>query len=608
MAQRSNNSNRRGNKEREEKYGKTKNYKGKNRQQNKVDTHNGRKDLLDDGKAGMNNNPAWYYTDEELAEQMSRFPMTQFPGLAQYEGSKLPVVMRICLSPHIVNTNYSRDLSSDDLKTLNELKLEGINLAAQKWWSMLTTYSGRGSTYTKNDLAILFAFIGEIISNYEFIRRAFGVLTTYSQRNRALPRLIVNAMGVDFDDFIKNSPNYRLRMNTLVAMINQLPIPSNVTYFAKCQDLYQHIYMDSNTEMAQFYVHVPGTTWMLDEELLQSGSVLLTHDFVQQLDTTDKVWKDKVTRTDATTLGDYIDILEKQVSLLLNSSTYSIIYADILNVASKVNLSLWHFDTIKEDYVVVPEYNEFALMQIHNMSYFGPIAANGSDTAAAGRPTRIVANDVVCDATADVVVQATALRAKTTATSTAASLVRPVKFEDGANNHQFYSKPMLDLHSINPDRDMRIDSTRYIIVMPEGSKFMYQTNGSDVADVTGLVFPDHFCTGISFICMKSSASTAEYETVSVKGLLGYLNNYGATVGWGDVDTQAILIGMYNEHPPVLLRESNLGVTISADAITVGRLSAVNYPIAWDVDCWTELDATWLDRVANLTYLGLFDLR
>lgn len=240
--------------------------------------HNDRSDQMSKPEDGRNNNPAWYYTDPEMADQISRFSFNQFAGLSKPYGKYVPQIMGIYLNPSPGVTPINGPLATDPWREAAvKAQNKGINMASLKWWSILTATSGRIAPYTRNDVAVLILALSEVVSIYEYIRRTLGLYMAYSLRNRVLPQGLIEASGIDADDLARKHPNYRLRMNTLVARINQLPIPGNIMYIAKAQDLYQHIYADSDSPMAQFYVVSPSTTWVIDEDTApETGTILRT--------------------------------------------------------------------------------------------------------------------------------------------------------------------------------------------------------------------------------------------------------------------------------------------------------------------------------------------
>lgn len=577
---------------------------------------NNRGDLMAKPTDGSNNDPAWYYSDPELMEQISRFPMTGIAGQGRINNHEIPSVMRIDLAPNLTNTelDFSNYSKANYLAALKDIKLRGINLASQKWWSMLTAASGRGSVYTKNDIAILFGAIGEIISVYEFIRRAFGVLTPYSQRNRSLPTILLEAMNVEPQDFIKEAPNYRLQMNTLIAMIDQLPIPGNVAYFAKCQDLYQHVYMDTQSQMAQFYVHVPAYTWKLDEDGLQSGSRLVPVDMAETWGSYQYV--DRKPQK----MQVYIDTLKEMVNELLSSSTYSVIYADILHVSATSNITLWTFDTIKEDYMVVPEYNEYALSQIHNSTWLGPVGSASvqrtASTWSTDHYTSFAPDEVVCDPNLDVVVQNTSLVGMCAdnfgSTATTYTLVGyNGEGEDASSGTYSYNvqlrKPVLDLKTLEPDVTTRIDSTRYLATLTPQVTVIRSVASSARFAARRIVLPDHFIAGIVILTVNNASYDAKAGRVYPTSLMGCTITPSGTANV----CSSFMVNVFEQHPALSYTtryNSEWQNSYIEKVITGTNILFVPNEVLWDVDCWTALDDEWLRRVNDVAYIGLFDVR
>jgi hypothetical protein len=306
------------------------------------------------------NDPNWYFRDKALADQTSALSFQQLAGQSIVTSeATYPVgnIVAISLSPAPGVTPGATGYDSLDIQS------NGINLAGFKLFSKLSAYTGRKADYAPSDISIMILKMGEVLSQFEWIRRCFGVANIYSLRNRAYPRAILRAMSVDPDDLFTNLANYRMRFNGLVTLLNQVPIPKGIPYFDKCAALYEKIYVDQNSPMAQTLFYTMGTTWNLDEQTDPSGSRLRTDSW-----TTNYL---SGLKFGAIPMSNYLNFLERSVMELLNSSTFQVVYTDLLNLSVKLGTKFWVLDYLFEGYTVAPEFNMNFLLQVHNCTING---------------------------------------------------------------------------------------------------------------------------------------------------------------------------------------------------------------------------------------------
>lgn len=331
---------------------------GRKPQDRKVDEGRGKKpEELDETRS---NNPSWYFTDEKLADQVTQLSFQQLAGYPiNYDGTDfdVPNIVRIGLNPAPgvqLSKNYNTALSQNS----------AINLAGFRLYSKLSSVTGRVATYAPQDVSTMILAMGEAISMFEYIRRAFGVAYSMNMRNRDYPRNVLEfGMCIDADDLFANFADYVTEYNKYVTLFNQVPIPKNVAYFDKCAKIYERIYLDANSSMAQTLVPVPYSTWVLDETSYSGGSILKTTPV-----TCDTSWLPLAITQN---MSVYLNLLGTMVSALLNSSSLQVVYTDILNYAVKQTMEFWKMDYYEMSYQVFPEYDENFLLQMHNATIAG---------------------------------------------------------------------------------------------------------------------------------------------------------------------------------------------------------------------------------------------
>lgn len=397
----------------------------------------------------LNNHPSWYFDDPTLASQVSRFSFNQFIGQSNlFTGSSInwdvPVTMQLFFNP------------SPGFNSPNDPGFSGINQAGIKLYTALTSGNAKNAQYAPQDVTTLMLALGEVLSMSEMLRRALGLAFTYNKRNWAYARDIIAAAGVEPESMLANLAKYRLLFNTTVNEINKIAFPATIKYFEKCVYMYSHVWLDSESPMSQTYIYLPMSTWELDENTYEGGTILKTK----------MIWNGDVPRE----FEDLLAILRGMIDNILESATFNYIYADVLRLFGDGGLYTVPF--ITEDYVVVPEYDPLALLQINNATSIG--VPNGTQFVATGDSPQTPANDVY---------------------------PMPVPAGGGRGNRLIYcpqwnnvSSPfdkgvILNFpHSMgDPDETQRIESTRFVSMITNH-------DGTDVTD--GAALPDHYLCSV----------------------------------------------------------------------------------------------------------------
>lgn len=559
-------------------------------------TPDNRKDNMDGNKRGdFPNDPQWYYGDAIIADEISRFSFNQFAGITTEclrgggDEIDLPTVMVIPLNPcpgvTPANPGPYRDNGTN--------QVNGINQALQQWWSVLTSRSGRGATYSKSDVGMLILALGEIISTIEHLRKVLGIAFTYNLRNRIVPGGLVTAMGIDEYDLMSQLADYRLRLNTLIMRLNKIPIPGNIEYFRKCQDLYQKLYVDSISDMAQFYVLVPATTWQINEILSQTGTVLETIDGFYHIHD-DGITQERYLEFRPRLFSEWLDELEQMIAALMNSSTFSNIYSDLLNASALGAISLWSFDLVPENYSVMPEYNEMMLLMIHNLlptgmqhvQYYNMLTHIDAGTDYASRfDLGTPMNDVFTDPDEDFIV------------------FNPLfhSIFGAGETRKFTAPPILmDMLQPNPDVNTRIEVGVYKwgSFLADGVLNILDnanTNISGKCQIFDLSLPDHYVV-MPFIftaidCTYSSTDSMQLVDLLMSPISGPTGN------------------VYNKDWYAYLQSKFQWAPVS---FMDRHTAASGYIERWnpygELNYYTLLDNKWFVNVNDAKYFGLFQIK
>lgn len=495
--------------------------------------------------AGRHNDPNWYFLDAAIANEASSFSFDQYVGvetslpvrvygstatsLQAEAAAPVPAIMVLEMAPSPGDTS--------DIKT-------GINIAALKTYSTLSSMNAKTVNYAPQDITTLILGVGEIISTLEHIRRAFGVAFTYNQRNRSLPYKLLDGMGFNPDDFLDNIAQHRLQFNSWITAINKLPLLNNIAYLYKCMDIYQNVYMDSDSSMAQIVLMKPNLTWRINETYSDQGTGLSTVTLPGSFggsSATTNTW-DK-----------WAGIVDDMIDTLFTSATYNYIYSDILNYSTKTGAKLFYMDYLREDYSVVPQYNRTFMLQVHNAT----IAGVPNATQATNGTTR--GNDVAPNVNKNIVDYNPLFR--------------------GFGTSVLPTLAIVDFDTSNPSLEDRIEATRYIALM----KFVEGAGTQPTAVFAGA--PDHFVTHVNL----------QYGADKVETIDTSFPYYNGEEKFGNIK------------PYVLKNQVDWSPLMVITSLPEEG-NTVSMTLSGDVNYYTTLDPEWFARVNDLTFQALFTLR
>lgn len=303
------------------------------------------------------NDPSWMVLDAEMAQSCTAFTFNQFvgvpteligpPGFSQREIFTHPSIMKVFLNP---SAGYGADV------------LDPINQCALKMYTALSANNAKTTQYGPEDVIMCELALGEIVSLASYIVRAFGTSNISNPRNRSWPVKVIEAMGINYDDFAANYEVYRGRFNLLVTRAGAIVFPMSIDYFKACAALYDTVFLDSISDMAQTIITVPYSGWILDEASNESGSVLETVDYPFRN-------KSKVK------MAEVLDIFEDMINAMLTSSTLNYLYTDILKLAG--DAARFALPAIASGYVSIPMYSEEFRVQLENAVIVGAPIPDG---------------------------------------------------------------------------------------------------------------------------------------------------------------------------------------------------------------------------------------
>ena len=551
---------------------KTSGNRNRNYSKGKGKAKTGKDDYHEDkitGSESYDNNPEWYIIDPVTADQASGFSFANFIGEAINIGTtgtsdiknsgytvNIGSIMRIGLMPSLGSVGM--DINA---------KTAAINQQGFKMYSRLSSVNSKNTQYLPNDITTMILAIGELIKMVNWGQRTFGLTWVYNLRNRTMPKRLIELSGFDPDDLFKNLAQYRIEFNTLMVQANKIPFPSNINYFNKCAQVFSSVYKDEETDMSQMYVFAPDSVWLIDETGAE-GTILKTHYLPNA----------------PIKFSAYLTLLESMINTLLTSATYNYVYADIVNFAAKnsgkMNMQMLNFATVPDDYIVMPEYNEPMLSQIHNLSIMSyPIdSGKGTETYSITYKDETIEtftnnNDVIPN------VETLSMFYKPAFTGKG----------DGADVFTAFmasADRILDFHTSSPNTGMRLEATR----LTSGCRKVKQNKAGEAHPFTysDLVSSDHY---VSTLFVVGAEGKPDYE-ISSNGILFWDNTM---LGFS---VYALgLISQFKERPIFYIGDISSG----SDPY-VGQIKS----IFSDLDFFTTIDMDTLKRINDLSLYGLFE--
>lgn len=300
------------------------------------------------------NDPSWYAASAELLRDSASLSYNNAIG----------VKMDLGINGYLGNPSNCPGLkSSPGIMAFKVVPGPGIskdnssavNVAARNIYSFVRHQNSGHANYDSPDLMLYLLAMDEIYAFYNNLKRVYGVMSSYSIKNRYMPAALVTAMGFDYDDLIHHLPELRYYINMLCNKINTLCVPSTMTYMIRHSWLFSNVYADSDDPKAQLYVFRQGGYRTYEEKELPAVLKM-------------NVLPSRIKYDDIRAAGD------NMLSKIIESEDMNIMSGDILKAYGEGNL--FRVVPVEDNYSVTPVYNEEVLMQIENMTILPSVSVN----------------------------------------------------------------------------------------------------------------------------------------------------------------------------------------------------------------------------------------
>lgn len=310
------------------------------------------------------NNLEWWKNYPALTDNVTNLPFNWIPG------RRLELTNN---NPNEVETKVGSIAIAKYMPTIghSESDADAFNTQIrQLWLDMHRKYRGIGK-YEKSDLGMMILAVNSLFSTIAKFERIYGVINTYHVGNRVVPNGLKDALGIDID-LEMNLADFRYLLNLYIAKAKQLCLPKGLSILEADVTNLSNLFKDSANERAFIFGFDTTKFGVYASEFgdpngtPQIGSCVKFCDFGQYMNGSTPSGDAAFMKTDIA------DILEKQVSLLLNDEDIAIMCSDLLAAYGPENVMT--LSDLPEDYKVEPVHDYERLVQFHNLTIHGDVA------------------------------------------------------------------------------------------------------------------------------------------------------------------------------------------------------------------------------------------
>jgi len=321
------------------------------------------------------NDPRWYASSEQLLKDA--FSLSMPYQLGAGFTSNLPSSDPATMTQ---KTYYAPGICTIRLAPLPGKSSNGsspVNLAAHKICAWVRHANSGHANYDPADLMMYILAMDNAYMLYNFLVRAYGVMRLYNQVNRYTPKMLVQAMHLDFDDLNKNLANFRYKINYFANALASFAVPATLPYITRHQWLFQDVYTDEPDFKSQLYMFIPECLYKWNEKVVSPGSAEVPGYLSPVL----IGGYTNPNNNDLLTYSDISQMIDQFLSPLVTSEDFNIMGGDIIKAYGLNNCLVIH--EIDENYTVIPVPEETALKQIENSNCFERVDLSGNITQSA---------------------------------------------------------------------------------------------------------------------------------------------------------------------------------------------------------------------------------
>lgn len=299
------------------------------------------------------NDPSWYAQTPELMQLAANIPFSQAAGT--------PFNLDITA---LENGNDMPDMTVPGIMTLSiipcpsgaESPTAPLNIAATSIFSFVRHANSGTPQYNSPDLMLYCLSMGQVYAYINFLQRIYGCMNLYANMNRYLPRALVQAQNVNYDNVLQNLPNFKYGIDTLIHKAASLACPAAMTYFKRLAFMFSGVYAEGESIKDQLYMYVPAGFMQYSDTAETTGGSLALLPFTQN---------------DGTpfTYSELIDYGNSLLDPILSSESMNIMSGDVLKAYG--DSGILTLATMPDVYIIQPTTDLEVLEQFQNAQFPG---------------------------------------------------------------------------------------------------------------------------------------------------------------------------------------------------------------------------------------------
>lgn len=261
----------------------------------------------------------------------------------------------------------------------------GVRLLYQQ---IRTANSGR-INFTVQDLEKYIQNVRALISISAYLRRLYSTTYTFRSTNAGLPRLLLEAMDIDFNDIMLNAADLLMYTQRFEEQINK-SFPLNIDYYKRAEWLFGNVFIDSTSEKPSYLVPTFAGSWSYApaKQTVTGGIITYFHTSKTSF-TYGQLWKENNSAwskciwwpifSKYRTYAELIAMCEDIKNTLLDDNVMSVIAGDIVKAFG--NKAFRPINKVRADQGVSLIYDAAALSQFQNAKIlsFNAINMNSRD-------------------------------------------------------------------------------------------------------------------------------------------------------------------------------------------------------------------------------------
>lgn len=232
----------------------------------------------------------------------------------------------------------------------------GIRLLFQQ---LRTANSGR-INYSVTDLEKYVQNLRAANAIYAFLCRLYQLTYTFRSTNSQIPRQLIEACDVNYDDIMENAADLMMYMQRFAQRV-KVTFPLSLDYFQRARWLFGNVFIDSDSHKPAFIV--PTMRRGIPNSGTDEGIIFWT-DSDTGLNTINETWSIIDITNPRFTFKELIENCERFINGLIDSKYMSIIAGDIIKTFGDKAFMNYEVPSISDNLMFI--YDEDALVQLQN--------------------------------------------------------------------------------------------------------------------------------------------------------------------------------------------------------------------------------------------------